>query len=57
MQVLELAALSRPAYAALWRFLARIDLVSRIDYEGAGDQPTACWAAQFACGGSEISVG
>lgn len=39
VQVQELAALSRPAYAALWRFLAGIDLVSRIDYEGAVDEP------------------
>ncbi|MGI5517846.1 sterol carrier protein domain-containing protein [Streptomyces sp. CA-106131] len=39
VQVLELAALSRPAHAALWRFLTGIDLVSRIDYEGAVDEP------------------
>ncbi|WP_438483560.1 GNAT family N-acetyltransferase [Streptomyces sp. S186] len=39
VQVVELAALSRPAYAALWRFLAGIDLVTWIDYEGAVDEP------------------
>jgi predicted acetyltransferase len=39
VQVAELAALSRQAYAALWRFLAGIDLVTWIDYEGAVDEP------------------
>ncbi|WP_307808136.1 GNAT family N-acetyltransferase [Streptomyces oryzae] len=39
VEVVELAALSRPAYAALWRFLAGIDLVTWIDYEGAVDEP------------------
>ncbi|MFJ7995712.1 GNAT family N-acetyltransferase [Streptomyces sp. NPDC096310] len=39
VQVVELAALSRQAYAALWRFLAGIDLVTWIDYEGAVDEP------------------
>ncbi|MFI1312528.1 GNAT family N-acetyltransferase [Streptomyces albidoflavus] len=38
VEVVELAALSRPAYAALWRFLAGIDLVSRLGYEGAVDE-------------------
>ncbi|CAM06499.1 sterol carrier protein [Saccharopolyspora erythraea NRRL 2338] len=35
----ELAAVSRSAYAALWRFLAGIDLVRWIEYEGAVDEP------------------
>ncbi|MEV8550753.1 GNAT family N-acetyltransferase [Streptomyces glaucescens] len=39
VEVLELAACSRQSYAALWRFLAGIDLVTRIDYEGAPDEP------------------
>ncbi|CAL9675046.1 N-acetyltransferase Eis (plasmid) [Streptomyces sp. enrichment culture] len=39
VEVAELAACSRRAYAALWRFLAGIDLVARIDYEGALDEP------------------
>lgn len=39
VRVLELAALSRGAYAALWRFLAGIDLASSIEYEGAVDEP------------------
>ncbi|MGP3987332.1 GNAT family N-acetyltransferase [Streptomyces sp. 3N207] len=39
VQVVEMAALSRQAYAALWRFLAGIDLVTWIDYEGAVDEP------------------
>ncbi|MFF2813478.1 GNAT family N-acetyltransferase [Streptomyces sp. NPDC058000] len=39
VQVVELAALCRQAYAALWRFLAGIDLVTWIDYEGAVDEP------------------
>ncbi|MFD5186452.1 GNAT family N-acetyltransferase [Streptomyces sp. NPDC058372] len=38
VEVVELAALSRQAYAALWRFLAGIDLVSWIAYEGAVDE-------------------
>jgi len=38
IHVVELAALSRQAYAALWRFLAGIDLVTWIDYEGAPDE-------------------
>ncbi|MFI1302994.1 sterol carrier protein domain-containing protein [Streptomyces sioyaensis] len=36
---MELAAVSRPAYAALWRFLAGIDLVPWIEYEAAVDEP------------------
>ncbi|MFE2225444.1 GNAT family N-acetyltransferase [Streptomyces kronopolitis] len=39
VQVMELAAVSRPAYAALWRFLAGIDLVPWIAYEAAVDEP------------------
>jgi len=39
VRVEELAALSLPAYAALWRFLAGIDLVPWIEYEGAVDEP------------------
>lgn len=39
VRVIELAALSRGAYAALWRFLAGIDLASSIEYEGAADEP------------------
>ncbi|MEV6595208.1 GNAT family N-acetyltransferase [Streptomyces acidicola] len=39
VQVEELAALSRQAYAALWRFLAGIDLTTWIEYEGAVDEP------------------
>ena len=38
VQVVELAAASRQAYAALWRFLAGIDLAPWIDYEGAVDE-------------------
>ncbi|MDT9686579.1 hypothetical protein RND61_31625 [Streptomyces sp. TRM76323] len=38
-EAVELAALSRQAYAVLWRFLAGIDLVTWIDYEGAVDEP------------------
>ncbi|MFG2894078.1 sterol carrier protein domain-containing protein [Streptomyces sp. NPDC048248] len=38
VQVVELAAASRQAYAALWRFLAGIDLAPYIDYEGAVDE-------------------
>ncbi|MGW0831397.1 sterol carrier protein domain-containing protein [Streptomyces prunicolor] len=37
----ELATASRQAYAALWRFLAGIDLVSWIEYERAVDEPPA----------------
>ncbi|MEU5541900.1 GNAT family N-acetyltransferase [Streptomyces sioyaensis] len=39
VQVVELAAVSRQAYAALWRFLAGIDLVPWIEYEAAVDEP------------------
>ncbi len=39
VQVVELAAATRQAYAALWRFLAGIDLVPWIEYEGAVDEP------------------
>ncbi|MFG2135058.1 GNAT family N-acetyltransferase [Streptomyces sp. NPDC048751] len=39
VQVVELAACSSQSYAALWRFLAGIDLVTWIDYEGAVDEP------------------
>lgn len=39
VQVVELAAASRQAYAALWRYLAGIDLVPWIAYEGAVDEP------------------
>ncbi|SHF89574.1 GNAT family N-acetyltransferase [Streptoalloteichus hindustanus] len=39
VEVVELAAASRPAYAALWRFLAGIDLLPWIEYEGAVDEP------------------
>jgi predicted acetyltransferase len=39
LRVVELATVSRQAYAALWRFLAGIDLVSWIEYEGAVDEP------------------
>lgn len=38
VQVVELATVSPQAYAALWRFLAGIDLVSWIEYEGAVDE-------------------
>ncbi|MFH8614992.1 GNAT family N-acetyltransferase [Streptomyces sp. NPDC017979] len=38
VRVEELAATSRQAYAALWRYLAGIDLVSTITYEGAVDE-------------------
>ncbi|MBF6327684.1 GNAT family N-acetyltransferase [Nocardia transvalensis] len=41
VQVAELAAHSRTTYAALWRYLAGIDLASWIDYEGAPDEPLA----------------
>ncbi|MEU9125554.1 GNAT family N-acetyltransferase [Streptomyces sp. NPDC048506] len=39
VQVVELAAATRSAYAALWRFLAGIDLVPWIEYEAAVDEP------------------
>ncbi|CAL9562692.1 N-acetyltransferase Eis [Streptomyces sp. enrichment culture] len=39
VEVVELAACSRQSYAALWRFLAGIDLMTWIDYEGAVDEP------------------
>ncbi|MFI8849343.1 GNAT family N-acetyltransferase [Streptomyces sp. NPDC053499] len=39
VEVVELATYSRQAYAVLWRFLAGIDLVTWIDYEGAVDEP------------------
>lgn len=39
VQVVELAAVSRQAHAALWRFLAGIDLVRWIDCEVAVDDP------------------
>ncbi|MEU6488087.1 GNAT family N-acetyltransferase [Streptomyces sp. NPDC046887] len=39
VEVVELAACSRPSYTALWRFLAGIDLVTWLDYEGAVDEP------------------
>ncbi|MFI7537943.1 GNAT family N-acetyltransferase [Streptosporangium sp. NPDC049376] len=38
VQVVELVAVTRRAYAALWRFLAGIDLVPWIEYEGAADE-------------------
>ncbi|MER7133320.1 GNAT family N-acetyltransferase [Streptosporangium saharense] len=41
VRVMELAAVTRRAYAALWRFLAGIDLVPWIEYEGAVDEPLA----------------
>lgn len=37
VRVLELAAVTRQAHAALWRFLAGIDLVPWIEYEAAVD--------------------
>ncbi|MFD4553741.1 GNAT family N-acetyltransferase [Streptomyces sp. NPDC058469] len=37
--VVELATVSRQAYATRWRFLAGIDLVSWTEYEGALDEP------------------
>ena len=39
VQVKELAAATRQAYAALWRFLIDIDLYLQITYEGAIDEP------------------
>ncbi len=41
VQVVELATVPGPAYAALWRFLAGIDLVRWIDCEAAADEPLA----------------
>ncbi|MFF0575412.1 GNAT family N-acetyltransferase [Streptosporangium saharense] len=41
VRVMELAAVTGRAYAALWRFLAGIDLVPWIEYEGAVDEPLA----------------
>src|SRR5204862_363413 len=38
IEVVELAAASSTAYAALWRFLAGIDLKPWIEYEGAVDE-------------------
>lgn len=38
VQVVELAAVSRQAYASLWRYLAGIDLMPWIEYEGAMDE-------------------
>lgn len=39
VRIVELAATTRQAYAALWRFLAGIDLVPWIEYEAAVDEP------------------
>ncbi|MGW7486655.1 GNAT family N-acetyltransferase [Streptomyces sp. NPDC054786] len=39
VQVVECATTCRRAYAALWRFLAGIDLVPWIEYEAAVDEP------------------
>lgn len=39
VQVEELAALPGPAYAALWRYLAGIDLLPWLDFEAAADEP------------------
>ncbi|MBB4928123.1 GNAT family N-acetyltransferase [Kitasatospora kifunensis] len=39
VQMVELAVLSTQAHAALWRFIAGIDLVTWIDFEGAVDEP------------------
>ncbi len=41
VHIVELAAVPGPAYAALWRFLAGIDLARWIDYEAAVDEPLA----------------
>jgi predicted acetyltransferase len=38
VQLVELATATRSAYAALWRFLAGIDLVPWIEYEAAVDE-------------------
>ena len=38
VEVAELAALDRRSYAALWRFLAGLDLMAWIEYEGALDE-------------------
>ncbi|WP_369204215.1 GNAT family N-acetyltransferase [Streptomyces sp. PU-14G] len=39
VHVVELAALSLPAYTALWHFLAGLDLSTWLEYEGAADEP------------------
>jgi predicted acetyltransferase len=39
VEVIELAASTRQAYAAVWRFLIDIDLHPRITYNGAPDEP------------------
>ncbi|MGF1426302.1 GNAT family N-acetyltransferase [Kitasatospora sp. LaBMicrA B282] len=39
VRVIELAALSHPAHAALWRYLAGIDLVPWLECEAAVDEP------------------
>ncbi|WP_158882813.1 GNAT family N-acetyltransferase [Amycolatopsis anabasis] len=39
VRVVELAALTRQAYAAVWRFLIELDGHFRISYEGATDEP------------------
>jgi len=39
VQVKELTATTRQAYAAVWRFLIGIDLFPRISYEGPIDEP------------------
>ncbi|WP_019067342.1 GNAT family N-acetyltransferase [Streptomyces hokutonensis] len=39
VRIVELAAATRQAYAALWSFLAGIDLVPWIEYEAAVDEP------------------
>ncbi len=39
VRIVELAAATRQAYAALWRFLAGIDLMPWIEYEAAVDEP------------------
>ncbi len=39
VQVIEMAATTRQAYAAAWQFLIGIDLHPRISYEGARDEP------------------
>jgi predicted acetyltransferase len=38
VQVVEVAATTRQAYAALWRYLAGIDVHFRLTYEGAPDE-------------------
>ncbi|AWW43393.1 GNAT family N-acetyltransferase [Streptomyces cadmiisoli] len=39
VRIVELAAVTRRAYASLWRFAAGIDLVPWIEYEAAADEP------------------